>query len=199
MLAREVQGLKVPDQQAFQGQWREDYNRERPHEALARRCPADVFIKCAQPYNSTPEDLDYGNMLRRKITPQGTLSWKKDWVFISGTLAGWSVGLEARAYGTYNVWFGRLLLGEFDPNALTFTPVGRENQMTSIHRTDAPGWRRAPANGTPRPTLRSATAVGRRPAAALRQLAPALAFWLRPARSDQKTVLPERAKVLSMF
>jgi len=119
-VAREVEGVKVSDQQAFLDQWREQYNQERPHEALGMRSPAEVFQKSEKAYSGTPEDLDYGTMRHRKIAPQGIIVLQNQWVFISSALAGWSVGLEGRADGKSNVWFGRLLLGELDEAAFTF-------------------------------------------------------------------------------
>ena len=119
-VAREVEGLKVPDQQAFLDQWRHDYNHERPHEALAMRPPAELYKNSDRPYDGTPEDIDYGTMRHLKISPQGTITWRRQWVFISSALAGWPVGLEPCAAGKHNVWFGRLLLGEFDETSLTF-------------------------------------------------------------------------------
>jgi hypothetical protein len=65
-------------------------------------------------------------MNHRKIMPQGIIMWRKQWVFISSALAGWSVGLEPCGGGKHNVWFGRLLLGEFDESAFHFTPAGKE-------------------------------------------------------------------------
>lgn len=59
-------------------------------------------------------------MRHRKIAPQGIIVLQNQWVFISSALAGWSVGLEGRADGKSNVWFGRLLLGELDEAAFTF-------------------------------------------------------------------------------
>jgi putative transposase len=125
-LAREVEGLQVPDQQAFLDQWREQYNCERPHEALAMRTPSEIFQKSDRPYHGLIQDLDYGAMNHRKIMPQGIINWQKQWVFISSALAGWSVGLEPIGQGKHHVWFGRLLLGEFDESALSFTPLTQE-------------------------------------------------------------------------
>lgn len=119
-VAREVEGLKVPDQQAFLDQWRHDYNHERPHEALAMRPPAELYKKSDRIYDRSPDDIDYGTMRHLKISPQGTITWRRQWVFISSALAGWSVGLEPCGPGKHNVWFGRLLLGEFDQTTLTF-------------------------------------------------------------------------------
>src|SRR6185436_2583988 len=127
-IAREVEGIQVPDQQAFLDQWSQEYNHERPHEALAMRVPADVYQKSNRPYDAAPQDLDYGPMNHRKVMPQGIINWKKQWVFISSALAGWSVGLEPLGNGKHYVWFGRLLLGQFEESTLSFTPSTEEKR-----------------------------------------------------------------------
>lgn len=133
-VAREVEGIQGSDQQAFLDQWRQQYNHERPHEALGMRVPAELFQQSEIPYNGTPEDIDYGSMRHLKIMPQGIINWRRQWVFISSALAGWSVGLEPLGEGKHNVWFGRLLLGIFDESSFTFSankqedPCQEENQ-----------------------------------------------------------------------
>lgn len=123
-VAREIEGVQGGDQQTFLDQWREQYNQERPHEALGMQTPAAVFQKSKTIYQGTPPDIQYGAMRHLKITPQGTITWRKQWVFISSALAGWSIGLQPTGQGRYQVWFGRLLLGEFDESAYTFTASG---------------------------------------------------------------------------
>lgn len=127
-LAREIEGVQTPDQQALLDQWRHEYNHERPHEALSMRAPAELFQKSQTPYKGTPEDIDYGSMRRLKVSAQGTITWRKQWVFICSALAGWSLGLEPIGNGKHSVWFGRLLLGEFDENAFHFRPAGKDDR-----------------------------------------------------------------------
>ena len=104
-------------------QWRNYYNHERPHEALGQRCPAEFFIPSERIYTGTPQDLDYGTMLTRKVHVTGTICWQRDHLKISSALGGWSVGLEPTTSEHWNLWFGRLLLGTIDPAALTFIPL----------------------------------------------------------------------------
>jgi putative transposase len=121
-LAREIEAIGGGEQ-AVLDEWRHEYNHERPHEALQMRCPAELFQKSERPFDGTPEDLEYGTMRHKKVQKEGIISFGREWVFISGALAGWSVGLEPTGPARWNVWFGRLLLGEIDQNALTFIPA----------------------------------------------------------------------------
>ena len=119
-LEREVRGHAQREQQAGLDEWRRTFNFERPHEALGMKCPAQIYKNSKRPYEGTPDDLSYPGMDSRRVANQGCISWNKQWTFISGALAGWSVGLEPQPHAKYNVWFGQLLLGELDEATRTF-------------------------------------------------------------------------------
>ncbi len=107
-------------EQAALDLWRGEFNGVRPHEALGMKCPAEVYTPSAKKYAGTPEDLDYPGMPHRKVTSQGTIGWANRHWFISCSLAGWSVGLKPLPTGTFEVCFGRLLLGWIDPATESF-------------------------------------------------------------------------------
>jgi len=128
-IARELQGQSQADQQAFLEEWRQQFNCERPHEALGMRCPIELFTRSERPYTGTPQDIDYGMMDRRKVNAIGKIRWQSEYVSISIALSGWSVGLEPTLGGRFNVWFGRLLIGELDPISFVFIPAGKQVQL----------------------------------------------------------------------
>ena len=117
---RELRGAQLAERQAGFDEWRKTFNQERPHEALGMKCPAQVYCQSNRPYEGTPEDLEYKAMESRKVAKWGSISWGHRNVFISGALAGWSVGLEPSRQGNHNVWFGRLLLGQLEERTLSF-------------------------------------------------------------------------------
>jgi len=100
--------------------WREEFNQQRPHEALDMKCPAQVYRDSERPYQGSPEDLEYPGMDTRKVGQHGTIKWSGIDLFVTSSLAGWSVGLKPLANGHYEVWFGRLLLGWLDPITESF-------------------------------------------------------------------------------
>ena len=114
---------KTAERQASFEEWRQTFNQERPHEALGMKCPAQLYKPSERRYEGTPEDLEYQGMESRKVAKWGSISWRSGWVFISGALAGWSVGLEPCAEGKHNVWFGRLLLGQLEEQTQSFERV----------------------------------------------------------------------------
>ena len=113
----------MAEQQAGFDEWRRTFNEERPHECLGMKCPAEVYEKSRRKYAGSPADLEYPGMVSRKVGKWGSLSWAGQWIFISGALAGWSVGVEPCGSGQHNVWFGRLLLGQLEERTLSFTRI----------------------------------------------------------------------------
>ena len=99
--------------------WREEFNRERPHEALGMRCPAELYRNSERRYSPTEVQLSYPGMATRLVDKNGKLSWK-DHRVLTSTLAGWQVGLQGTEKGQLEVWFARLLLGHLDPLNASF-------------------------------------------------------------------------------
>jgi transposase InsO family protein len=103
--------------------WREEFNQERPHEALGMKCPAQVYRLSQRAYAGTPQDIEYPGMDARLVTRNGEIGWGGTRYFITTSLEGWSVGLRPLADGRLEVWFGRLLLGWIDAASESFRRV----------------------------------------------------------------------------
>ena len=65
-------------------------------------------------YEGTPEYLEYPQMCARRVSPSGVVNIEGRPLFLSRSLARWSVGLKPMAEDLMEVWFGRLLLGQID-------------------------------------------------------------------------------------
>ena len=112
-ISRELEAVGECAQDALD-LWRQSFNYERPHEALGMRCPGEVYLASERKYEGTPEDLDYPKMCSRRVSPRGLISLEGQPLFLSTSLAGWSVGLKPIAEDVMEVWFARLLLGQVD-------------------------------------------------------------------------------------
>lgn len=118
-LATEVQGRIAGDLAAHAAAlelWRQQYNQERPHEALSMKMPAELYVPSGQRFVGTPKRLEYGpgHLERQVHRQQGTISIEHREIRISQALGGWNVGLRPIEEGLYGVYFGRLYLGDVD-------------------------------------------------------------------------------------
>lgn len=122
-IRRELEAGRIGRDQAAFELWRQQYNTERPHEALGMAVPADIYRPSERAYEGCPQQLDYGSMETRQVTSRGTIGYRGDLIALSTALAGWEVGVAPREDGQVEVWFARLLIGHIDPQAGSFTPV----------------------------------------------------------------------------
>ena len=117
---RELRGQKTAEHQAGLDEWRHTFNHERPHEALRMKTPAQLFGPSLRKYEQTPDDLSYDTMEPRRVHECGHITWRAKRIQLSKALAGWSVGLEPASQKQWNVWFGKLLLGQVEPSTCSF-------------------------------------------------------------------------------
>jgi transposase InsO family protein len=92
--------------------FREEFNTERPHEALQMKTPGSVYTASFRPMPDKLPPLEYpGHFEVRYVSANGGIRWNCDWVNVSITCAGEYVGLEEIDDGIWNVYFGPLRLG----------------------------------------------------------------------------------------
>ena len=118
-ISRELEAMGQSTQESLD-LWRQEFNYERPHEALGMRTPGELYVASAKKYDGTPEDLDYPQMCSRRVNGTGSIKLDGQSLFLSTSLAGWSVGLKPIAQDLMEVWFGRLLLGQIDLSTSNF-------------------------------------------------------------------------------
>jgi transposase InsO family protein len=115
-MKRELEGQiagGLQEQQHVMDEWKEEFNTERPHQALDGKRPADVYEPSQTKYDPEIEDLQYpkGYQLR-KVNDRGFMCFRGGRYFVGNPFAGYSVGILLRRDGTLQVWFSSLLLGE---------------------------------------------------------------------------------------
>jgi putative transposase len=115
-MARELEHADVGDwlaQQAAAEAWRVEFNEVRPHEALGMRCPAEVYQRSLRAYDPQPFELAYPNgYYRRKVKANGYIKLLGRWIRLTTAISGWHVGLKVIDPDHFEVWYGRLQLGE---------------------------------------------------------------------------------------
>ena len=101
-------------QKAFD-HFRDEYNRERPHEAINMQTPADLYGPSDRPYPLILPEMTYpDDMILRSVKSQGDISWKARHVYLSDTLAGEIVGLRQIDDRIWNIYFGSIRLAQLD-------------------------------------------------------------------------------------
>lgn len=129
---RELERAGSGGDQAALDLWREEFNTERPHEALDMATPSEIYRPSPRAFTGTPESIDYGGMETRKVHNRlGTIVVGKDPIPISSALAGWNVGLCPTPDGELEIWFAKLLIGHVDPRTASFRPIRPRHRNTS--------------------------------------------------------------------
>jgi transposase InsO family protein len=101
-------------QRAFD-HFRDEYNQERPHEAINMLVPADLYIPSRQPYPLLLPEMTYpDDMIIRSVKSQGDLSWKSRHIYLSETLSGELVGLRQIDDRLWDIYFGPIRLAQLD-------------------------------------------------------------------------------------
>ena len=91
-----------------------EFNTERPHEALAMKCPAELYVASPRCYDGLPE-LTYPFHDRDVlVTACGRICLHRKKINISTVLAGQKLGIKEVDEGIWLVSFGHYDLGYFD-------------------------------------------------------------------------------------
>jgi putative transposase len=92
--------------------FREEFNSQRPHEALDMRTPATCYAPSPRPMPHKLPPLEYPDRFEvRYVSANGGIRWHHQWVNVAHVCIGAYVGLEEIDDGVWNVYFGPLKLG----------------------------------------------------------------------------------------
>ena len=100
-----------------------EFNTERPHEALAMKCPAEVYTPSTRPYDGLPK-VDYPFHDRDVlVTSCGRICMHRKKINISTALAGQRLGIKEVDEGIWLVSFMHYDLGYIDLEQRTLQPI----------------------------------------------------------------------------
>ena len=93
----------------------QEFNYERPHEALGNHAPADVYEPSHRQYPRKPPDVVYPPYFAtRSVRRDGYFKWGGRYTHLTEALAGHRVGFEPSTDDCWRVYFGPHYLGMFD-------------------------------------------------------------------------------------
>ncbi len=101
-------------QKAFDS-FRDEYNNQRPHEALKQNTPASVYQYSHRPYPLRLPEIEYPKEYQlRKVLHQGDIKWKSKHLYLSETVAGETIGLKQIDDRYYHIYFSDIPLARLD-------------------------------------------------------------------------------------
>ena len=116
-------GMNCLQQQACFDAFVEEFNTERPHEALAMKCPAELYRPSTRPYDGLP-DVEYPLHDRDVlVTACGRICMHRKKINISTVLAGQRLGIKEVDDGIWLVSFMSYDLGYVDLEQRTLQPL----------------------------------------------------------------------------
>jgi transposase InsO family protein len=122
-------------QQRLFDDFRREYNRQRPHEALAMQTPDSCYTASLRAYPARVPEPEYGSALAvRRVQTGGQFSWKHQEVFLSETLGGERIGLLALDERYYTVYLAAFPIARFDSQTLR---VQRLPKRKDVYDADA--------------------------------------------------------------
>jgi transposase InsO family protein len=114
----------LPAQQRRFDAFRQEYNTERPHEALSMKTPSSVYVPSPRRMPKRLGHYDYPHHFEvRRVSRNSGIRWRARWVQVSQTLAEEYIGFEEIEDGIYNVYFCELLIGRFVEEAMKIEDV----------------------------------------------------------------------------
>lgn len=94
--------------------FRQEYNEQRPHEALGQVPPGSFYTPSPRAWPEALPSVHYpGHFELRRVGTNGCMVWHTRPVFVSSVLSGESIGLEELAPGIWDVYYCTRRLGVF--------------------------------------------------------------------------------------
>lgn len=121
-------------QQQAADRWRQEFNEIRPHEALQMRTPSDLYVPSKRRYLGVTAPVYPATYAIRRATAQGCVRYAGRNVFISESVAGFDVAVQAKR-GRLRARFYDLDLGLFD---LAAAPLHHRPPLIYPHQIPTP-------------------------------------------------------------
>jgi putative transposase len=124
----------MPSQQCSFDEFRLEHNTVRPHQSLGQGRPIDSLQHYRRPYPNRLPELEYpADMVVRRVRSNGEIRWCGGFIYLSGVLAGETIGLRLFSDDTYDVYFGAVFIGRLDERRKSVLRIeavpGRAPQM----------------------------------------------------------------------
>jgi transposase InsO family protein len=131
--AQPADSLEV--QQRAATKWRAEFNEVRPHEAIAMRTPAQLYVRSSRRYTGVQQPRYPASYGVRRVSSKGCVRYMGKAVFISESLIGHDVGIRRTQRGRIAVRFYNLDIGLFDLTSAPFHAPRRLIPLDQLPKT----------------------------------------------------------------
>ena len=115
-------------QRAFD-RFRQEYNYERPHEALEQKVPADLYSRSPREYPRRLPEVTYpADLVVRRVRNKGHIRWHGQLLFVSEALSGEPVGLAPQDDRYWALYYNHLPLLILDDHTQAWLPAASAAQ-----------------------------------------------------------------------
>jgi transposase InsO family protein len=95
--------------------FKQEFNSERPHQALQGRTPSSIYSSSSRPFPAKLPAVEYpGHHTVRMVRSDGSFRWRSQYLYCSEALHGEPVGLEEIADGRWLLSFAKITLAILD-------------------------------------------------------------------------------------
>ena len=113
--------------------FRQEYNEQRPHEALGQQPPASRYAPSVRPYPERLIEPQYADdWQKRRVRINGAIVWKGCELYVSQALSGQWVGLEPVGDGLWQMHFMSLELGMLDERRNRVQPLPTQPKESNV-------------------------------------------------------------------
>lgn len=107
------------EQQELFDDFRQEFNHDRPHEALEMKRPAQIYRPSPRPYPEKIPPIEYpGHFEVRRVSRNGGVKWNGEWLNVGHALIEQNLGFHEVDDGIWDVYFSKLSIGRFDERDL---------------------------------------------------------------------------------
>jgi transposase InsO family protein len=105
-------GANLEKQQEIFDAFREEFDNERPHEALEQEVPASLYVPSSRVFPKKLAKVEYETWVTvRQVRSNGCIKWKGGFIYVSEALVGEPVGLKQISESEWEMRFSFCPLG----------------------------------------------------------------------------------------
>jgi putative transposase len=105
-------------------EWREEFNQERPHEALGMATPATRYSPSTRSYPEQLPEVSYPQDFEiRRVRQSGEILWRNRLLYMGTILIGERIGLAQLNEERWQIWFSDVPIGILDERLKKVLPL----------------------------------------------------------------------------